>query len=146
MLSKSPCSPYNTRHGLVYFCRMIDKIRLHAAGELREDCIPNLGKGFDDSCCLLLAINYEKLVDAVLSGLSDEDLWSWVMQHGKVPTKEQITVWNAFMIKCGWRDEGASMLTRRLKEGGFEQRADIQTMFDYIDLDEGRPLRTIPLQ
>jgi gluconokinase len=125
---------------------MIEKIRLHATGELHEDYLPNLGKGFDHSCCLFLSINYEKFAAAVLTGLSDEALWSWIMQHGKIPSEEEITVWNAFMIKWGWRDEGIFLLARRLKEGGFEQRADIQTMFDYMDLDEGRLLRTPPYQ
>jgi hypothetical protein len=28
----------------------------------------------------------------------------------------------------------------RKREAGLENRADIQTVFDYIDADEGRPL------
>jgi hypothetical protein len=141
MSTKFPRTPYDTIHGLVYFLRMIDKIRLHAAGQLGEDYIPNLGQAFDERCCLLLGVNYEELAGIVRSGLSDEDVWSWVARHGKLPTDEQIEVWNGFMTKRGWRDEVASTLQRRLKEGGFEKRTDIQTMFDYIDLDEGRPLR-----
>jgi gluconokinase len=121
---------------------MIDKIRLHAEGVLGEDYIPNLGKAFDQRCCNFLGIDYEGLVSAMrTSRLSDEEAWSWVVQHGKAPTEEQIEVWNGFMTKRGWRDEGSPALERRLKEGGFEKRTDIQTFFDYIDLDEGRPLR-----
>ena len=36
--------------GLVYFGRMLDKIRSHAKGELPADYRPNLGKGFDEKC------------------------------------------------------------------------------------------------
>jgi gluconokinase len=119
---------------------MVDKIRLHAAGELAEDCIPNLGKGFDDRCCKFLEIDYAGLVSAVGSTLSTEEAWNWVIQHGKAPSGEQIEVWSSFMSKRGWRDEVNEILIRRKKESGFEDRDDIQTMFDYIDADEGRPV------
>ena len=133
MSTKTPVSPRDSQHGLVYFPRMVDKIRLHAAGELAEDCIPNLGKGFDDRCCKFLEIDYAGLVSAVGSTLSTEEAWNWVIQHGKAPSGEQIEVWSSFMSKRGWRDEVNEILIRRKKESGFEDRDDIQTMFDYID-------------
>ena len=144
MSAKYPRTPYDTIHGLVYFPRMVDKIRLHAAGQLGEDYIPNLGQAFDDRCCSLLGVNYEELAAVVRNGASDEEAWNWALQQGKAPTEEQIEVWNAFMTKRGWRDDTRERLVFRLKEGGFEKRTDIQTMFDYIDLDEGRPLRPLP--
>lgn len=45
--------------GLVYFGRMLDKIRLLAEGSLPEDYHPNLGKGFDGACCRFLRVAYE---------------------------------------------------------------------------------------
>jgi hypothetical protein len=42
------------------------------------------------------------------------------------------------MRKCGWNDALTKRLNERLLEGGFGGRTDIQTLFDYIDLDEGR--------
>jgi len=143
---KFPRTPYDTIEGLVYFPRLLDKIRLHADGQLGEDYVANLGKAFDARCCALLEINYDKLVEAVLGGLSDEQVWDWVVKHGKAPTEEQIEIWNGFMTKRGWRDEGTAMLERRKKEGGFEKRDDVQTMFDYIDLDEGRVLKPLTLR
>jgi hypothetical protein len=47
-------------------------------------------------------------------------------------------VWNEFMRKRGWDDEATKRLNERLTESGFQNRTDIQTFFDYIDLDEGR--------
>ena len=128
-------------HGLVYFLRMVDKIRLHSVGELGEDYIPNLGKAFDQRCCALLQVDYVQFASAVQGGMSDDEAWNWAVQHGKAPTEEQIEIWNGFMTKRGWRDEVASILERRKKEGGFVNRLDIQTMFDYIDADEGRAVR-----
>lgn len=138
---KLPCSPHDTTHGLVYFPRMVEKIRLHASGELGADYVPNLGKGFDTRCCSLLGVSYEELANAVGSTLTDEEAWNWVCQHGNSPTEEQIEVWNGFMTRRGWKDDLVEILNRRKKEGGFENRDDILTMFDYIDSDEGRAVR-----
>jgi gluconokinase len=44
------------------------------------------------------------------------------------------------MTRRGWRDDIIDILLRRKKESGFENRPEIQTMFDYIDADEGRPV------
>jgi gluconokinase len=49
-----PRSAYDRTGGLVYFARMLDKIRRPAAGQLRADFHPNLGAGFDARCCHLL--------------------------------------------------------------------------------------------
>ena len=135
---KTPRTPHDTIHGLVYFPRMVEKIRLHAAGELAEDCIPNLGKGFDDRCCKFLGVPYGELAAKVQEGLDDEALWAWAVKRGTEPTAEQIEIWSGFMTKCGWRDVANEILIRRKKESGFENRNEIQTMFDYIDADEGR--------
>ena len=141
MNTKFPRSPYDTIHGLVYFLRMVDKIRLHIDGLLGEDYVVNLGIHFDHRCCALLEIDYAELTAAVQRGISDEEVWNWAILNGKAPTEEQIEVWNGFMRKRGWRDDCSAALERRLKEGGFEKRTDIQTTFDFIDLDEGRPVQ-----
>lgn len=133
-----PRSPYDCIHGLVYFGRMLDKIRLHAAGKLPADYISNLGQKFDGSCLLFLGVEYALLVALVTSGATDEAAWKWCLQNGKTHTDEEIVIWNTFMRKYGWRDDGSRMLQRRLKEGGYEHRTDIQTFFDFLDLDEGR--------
>jgi len=136
-----PVSPYETCHGLVYFSRMVDKIRKHAAGQLGGDYVPNLGKGFDLRCCSLLGVDYSALSSAVGASLTDEQAWEWVCKNGKAPTEEQIEVWNGFMTRRGWRDDIVEILERRKKESGFESRDEIQTMFDYIDADEGREVK-----
>jgi gluconokinase len=117
---------------------MVDKIRLLAAGKLPEEYQANLGKGFDARALTFLDIDYPSLVERVKQGGTDTDFLDWCYQRGRHPTDEQIEVWNQFMRKRGWRDDGTPMLQRRLKEIGAENRADIQTTFDFIDLDEGR--------
>ena len=51
-------SPSEKTGGLFYFGRMLDKIRLHARGELPSDYHENLGKGFDEKCVKFLRVDY----------------------------------------------------------------------------------------
>ena len=46
-----PRSPFDTLGGLLYFPRMLDKIRLKARDDLAEGYVPLLGKGFDNRLC-----------------------------------------------------------------------------------------------
>ena len=45
---------------------------------------------------------------------------------------------NGFMTKVGWRDDNSEKLVERKRSGGFSDRDDIQTNFDFHDADEGR--------
>lgn len=135
---KVPKSPHAALQGIVYFPRMLEKIRLHEAGELREDLHANLGKGFDERCCKFLQVPYGKIVEKVKSGAGDEEVLAWCFGQGFRPSEEQIEVWSEFMRKRGWDDEAAEILARRKAEGGFPGRMDVNTMFRYIDADEGR--------
>jgi hypothetical protein len=131
-------SPGARVSGLVYFGRMLDKIRLQAKGELPEEYQPNLGKGFDRSCVDFLQIDYGELVERVKEGESDEQILDWCFAKGRKHTENEIHVWNEFMRKRGWNDELSATLTRRKGETGMAERSDIRTMFDFIDADEGR--------
>jgi hypothetical protein len=134
---KVPKSPGVALQGIVYFPRMLEKIRLHEAGELREDLHANLGKGFDDRCSKFLQVPYEQIAAKVKEGLSDEQVLEWCFSQFR-PSEEQIEVWSEFMRKRGWNDAGTEMLIKRKAEGGFTSRDDVDTMFKYIDADEGR--------
>ena len=137
---KYPRSPKDPVGGIVYFGRMVDKIRLMAAGELHPDLQENLGTGFDQRAVNFLGLDYPSLKNRVLEGGSDDEVLEWCFQKGTQPTDEQIQVWNAYMFKRGWRDDLSDRLASRKKEGGLEDRDDIQTMFNYIDADEGRAI------
>jgi gluconokinase len=141
-------SPYAKVGRLVYFGRMLDKIRLHAAQTLPvSDYAANLGKGFDGRCCNFLRIKYDDLKARTLAGdLTDEQLLTWAHGQGGTRTDEECEVWSGFMMKRGWRDAGAEILAQRIRESQLEAKP-ILTMFDYIDYDEGRdPAVTKPWQ
>ena len=135
---KYPRSPKDQVGGIVYLGRMLDKIRLMAAGELHPELHANLGKGFDERIISLLGVDYKAICARTLQGGTDEEVLEWCCQNGKRPNEEQIEIWNGFMTKRGWNDELSVTLIRRKKESSFENRDDIQTMFAYIDADEGR--------
>ena len=134
-------SPYDTVGNLVHFGRMLDKIRLHAQRKLPAAYHQNLGIGFDGRCCSFLHVKYEDVVARVKLGGTDEDVLQWCFENGRKPTDEEIEVWNGFMSKRGWRDEASARLEERKRESNFAHRTDIQTFFDYIEADEGRPPR-----
>jgi gluconokinase len=131
-------SPFIKVAGFVYFGRMLDKIRAHEEGKLPEDYQANLGKGFDGSCVHFLRVDYNDLVDRVKQGGNDEEILRWCQETGRRPSDEEIYVWNEFMRKRGWNDEVSETLKRRKKEAGMAGRSEIETMFGFIDADEGR--------
>ena len=131
-------SPQVEVGGLVYFGRMVDKLRLEQAGRLPEDYRENMGKGFDQACVNFLGVGYEKLRERVRQGGSDEEILDWCGVKGKAKDAEERKVWSAYLAKRGWRDEMADRLDFRKKEAGWESRSEIQTFFDYIAADEGR--------
>jgi len=119
-------SPYAKVGRLVYFGRMLDKIRLHAAGQLPAYYVANLGVRFDELTTRTLS-----------GGLDDAQLLAWCHERGGPRTDEECYTWNCFLMKRGWRDDAQARLRQRIAESGFESKP-ILTFFDYIDFDEGR--------
>ena len=137
----TPRSAYDHTGGLVYFARMLHKVRLLAAGQLSPDYHANLGAGFDARCCRLLGISYEALCARIHEGGSDEAILDWCQTNGTRLSDEQILVWNKFMEKRGWRDEddGSTQELEAYKAAsGLAHRTDLVTFFDYYEVDEGR--------
>jgi hypothetical protein len=131
-------SPSEKVGGLFYFGRMLDKIQLHAKGELPPDYHQNLGKGFDKKCVTFLRVNYEQLVERVKQGGTDKEILQWCFKVGRQPSEDDIYVWNEFMRKRGWNDEVSETLQHRKKEADMSDRSDIETAFQFIDADERR--------
>ena len=133
---------------LYHFGRMLDKIRLHAAGQLPPaEYAAALSKGFDGRTCGFLRISYDELKAKTLAGdMTDDQLLAWAEERGGRRDDDECEAWNSFMMKRGWRDNVAPLLAKRIKESGLEDKV-ILTMFDYIDFDEGRdPVSSPPWQ
>jgi uncharacterized protein DUF5069 len=137
-MKQTPISAFTKAGGMIYFPRMLDKIRKHAQGELREDFHGNLGLGFDGRCCRYLRVSYENLKVRTLEGGSDDDIFAWCLQHGRALSEEDIVIWNMFAQKRGWRDEATPILEKHKSESGLAARTDLVTFFEYYEADEGR--------
>jgi gluconokinase len=124
--------------GMVYFGRMLDKIRIHARRELPVEYEVNLGKGFDEKCTTFLRVRYELVIEYVNNGLTDEAILQSCFGMGRRPSEAEIYMWNEFMRKRGWHDEVSEMLENEKKREAMLPRSDIQTMFQFMDADEGR--------
>lgn len=135
-------SPYAKVGRLVYFGRLLDKIRLHAAGRLPADYTANLGDEaqpnvFDARCCRFLGVRYADLRERTLAGGTDEEILAWAETRGRAHTDEECEIWNFFMAKRGWRDAGSALVQQRIQQFGLTGKP-AQTMFDVLDYDEGR--------
>jgi hypothetical protein len=122
--------------GLVFFGRMLDKIRLHARGRLPSDY--NLGHGLDGRMCRFLGLDYKAVVQEALREKDDLKLLEWCYAKGRRPTEEEIFIFNAFLSKRGWRDDVSEWVKEQKEKMGLSNRDDIQTAFDIHDADEGR--------
>lgn len=134
-------SPSVKTNGVVFFARLVDKIRLHAAGQLPPGYHVGFMEGnrtFDDRFCSFFDVPWEALSARVLEGGSDEELLDWAFAHGRQPSAEQIEVWNTFLIKRGWNDSGTPSLIKAKEEAGLADRHDIVTFFQLMDVEEGR--------
>ena len=135
-----PKSPKDMTSGMMYFPRMLDKIRMYAQGELHEDYHENLGavKAADGTCCNFLRVDYADLRDRVFEGGTDEEILEWCFEKGRRLNEGDLFVWNGFASKLGWRDSITPRLEKRKKEAGIADRTDIVTIPDLIDFDEDR--------
>ena len=137
-MNTPPRSAYDEVGGMVYFARMLDKIRLYAKNELRADFHAKLGNGMDGWICKFLQVDYEEVRVRTLEGGQDEELLTWCCNQGRELNDTDLMVWNAFVLNLGWRDKVTAVLTERKVESGLADRDDIQTMLEYFEVDEGR--------
>jgi gluconokinase len=141
MQTQTPVTDYKKTKGLVYFARMLDKIRLKAAGKLPAGYFVGIDPDptvFDARCIRFLGVDYDELRERTLEGGSDEEILEWCFERGHRPNEEEIEIWNSFILKRGWRDASGEELAASVKEAGLGDRKDIQTWVDFHDADEGR--------
>jgi len=133
-------SCYDKVGRLIYLGRMLDKIRLHAAGKLPLGYDDYLGDPqfftLDRRCCRFLGVSYSEIKRRALDSDNDEAVLTWAHAHGTPRTDEECHVWNRFIAKLGWRDE-RSLLPQRIQESGLTGKP-IETLIDHIEFDEGR--------
>ena len=126
--------------GMIYFPRMLDKIRMHARGALPAEYHQNLGglRTADGACCNFLRVHYRDVRERVLQGGTDEEILQWCLEKGRRPNEGDIMMWNCFVSKLGWRDFATPILEEAKQKAGLAHRIDIATIPEWIDFEEGR--------
>ncbi|MEO7414341.1 MAG: DUF5069 domain-containing protein [Opitutaceae bacterium] len=137
-MKHTPISALISVGGMLYFARMLDKIRQHSRGELREDFHEMLGNGFDGRCCRFFRVDYEAVKARTLQGGTDEEIFVWCRENGRSVGDEDIAIWSTFARKRGWRDEASAGLEKNKAGSGLAHRTDLCTYFDYYEVDEDR--------
>ena len=142
MKSTFPVSDHVKTRGVVYFARMVDKIRLQAAGQLPAPYVGHLGftdpTSFDARCCRFWGLDYEQVKTRTLQGGTAEQLFDDLFAGRQPLNPEQVFAWNLFLLKRGWRDSGTPGVVAEKAAGGFADRGDVQTYVDVHDVEEGR--------
>jgi len=142
MSTQFPCSDYVETHGVFFFARMLDKVRLHAKGLLP----PGYNVGFNDPTsfdarfCRFWEIDFEEARAKALETDNNDTVFDFCFRHRSKPNAEQIQVWNDFLTKRGWRDGNTGVEDEKTLLG-LSKRDDIQTWLDLHDIEEGRTPR-----
>ena len=140
---KIPCSDYVKTNGVLFFARMLDKIRLKSKGLLPNDY--NIGFSppdcLDARFCRFLGLDHDQLTRRTLEGGTDEEILEWCYQNSRRPNDEEILFWNSFVTKRGWRDESSEELQSVKEAQGWGDRSDIETWLDFHAVDEKRDPR-----
>lgn len=133
MRTTSLRSPYEKVGGLVFFGRLLDKIRMKGNSQLPPQWETGVSVAADGRCVRFLQVSYEALEARAMQGGSDDELLEWCFSAGRRPTNEDIQIWNAFMTKRGWRDDASETLEQAKTGAGLSHRRDIQTYFDLLE-------------
>src|SRR5438045_9678895 len=98
METQTPCSDYVETNGLIYFARMLDKIRLKARGELPPDYFTGVDEDptmFDARCTRFLGVDYDELATRTLQEGSEEEILERWFERGRPPGEAAISIRNA---------------------------------------------------
>ena len=133
-----PRSPYEVMDGWVHLPRLVDKIRLHEAGQLPDDYQPNyLHKGFDLAWFKASGVESDTLVGIVQNSITDGQVSDWVKANVNASDEAKAAL-RGKLLSYGTEGALLELLIKRKAESGLQDRDDIRCMFDYIDADEDR--------
>jgi hypothetical protein len=132
-------SPHAVIDRLVYVGRMFDKIRLHAQGQLPTAYHAALSQGLDLRTTTFLRVDHDFVRDRVLAGGTDAEVLADLFARGGARSDNDCMIWSRFLQKLGWHDDRSEFL-RGLVASAALNGQGIETFFDLIEFDEGRPL------
>jgi hypothetical protein len=127
--------------GYVILPRLIDKVRLHARGELPPDYVKNLlasPTALDGRFLEFSGIEAEELRKVILRSKTDAEVLAWVEQNGAPHTDEEKREWMEMIDAYRPGAEWAKKRREIYKKVAENVDPATLSVFDLIDLDEGR--------
>ncbi len=139
LTKEPPRSPRDTLGGIVFLPRAIDKMRAHLAGTLGEY---KATTGYSVQLFEFLGLSADEFEALVAAHADDAGVLAALMERAP----RSATEIEAFNERARSYPQDAAARQRHrmlLEEAGYGHRTDITTMFDRLDLDDGRdvPLR-----
>ena len=108
--------------------RYIDKIRLHLAGKLHPDYLPNFGKGYDGFWLKVAGKTHEEMVKVVASSITDGEVCDWVRANVQKSEAEK-QAHREKMLRLPTRPDLKKLFLRER----LEHRDDLRSFIDLIE-------------
>jgi hypothetical protein len=124
-------------YGWMHLPRYIDKIRLHLAGQLHPDYVPNFGNGYDGFWLKMASRTHEEMVKVVKNSITDGEICDWVRVNVQKSEAER-QAHREKMFRVPVRPDLKELFLREREELGLGYREDLKSFVDLIDADEGR--------
>jgi hypothetical protein len=136
LTQRPPRSPRVRLGGFVLLPRILDKGRAALAGKLGEYHFK--GVGMDRHFFNFVGLDFESLKNEIAKGSGDGEILAWVQANWKNPRQPwEIAAWSEYHLRRT-PDSDAETLTEfanQVKQFS-ATREDINTWFDFMDLDD----------
>ena len=135
LTQRPPRSPRIRLGGYVLLPRMLDKCRAELAGtpgEYHYNC------PLDQRFLNFTGIEPEALKAEVAKGLGDGEILAWVEANAPIKHSDwEIAQWSAFREAAVPSDNGSrGFVSGEIAKAGGENREDLGTWFEFLDLDD----------
>lgn len=134
-------SPREKLGEYVILPRLIDKVRLHAADALPSDYVRNLlkpGLTLDGRFLKFTGLTADALEGAILADPTDAHVLAWVDEHAVVHSDAEKQAWSEKAAAFHPDPRVARFLMMSLPDLATSLDLTRFTLFDLIDMDEGR--------
>lgn len=134
-------SPREKLGGYLFLPRLIDKVRLHAKGELPpEYCGQLFGKGnaLDNRLLQFTGLDGESLRKAILTSERDDEVLAWVEKNAIRHTAKEMADWISEIDAYRPAPETVHLRKQNYPELAGKVDVGALNVLDMIDMDEGR--------
>ena len=135
LTNSPPRSPYERVRNISFLPRAIDKMRAYIGG---KHGAYNAKTGYSTQLFDLFGVTADEFEEIVKANETDEAVAAVLLQRRPLSEKE-IEEWNE---RCETRqpqdEEARARHFKMLADAGYGDRTDVVTMYDRLDIDDGR--------